>query len=296
MYKPTGKHYPIRLILKVVGSSSSNWYENREDANENRRRGRKPSLSDEQLLLEVRKIIAESCFHGEGYKKVWHRLLRKGVRADKERVNRIMRENNLLSPYRHDTKAVRRRTHNGKIVTERPDLLWATDGKKFYVEEAGWCWFFGVIDHFNDELLSWHICKKGDRYAAMEPIRCAIRKRFGHIDKDVCKGMELKLRSDHGTQYDSHDFMSEMSFMGLNMSKSFVRSPESNGCIERFNRTLEEEVFSLCYFKTLDEAREAISRFVDNYNQRWLLQRLGYKSPLEYMTEYQENKGARATA
>jgi hypothetical protein len=26
------------------------------------------------------------------------------------------------------------------------------------VEDIGWCWFFGVIDHFNDELISWHTC------------------------------------------------------------------------------------------------------------------------------------------
>ena len=74
----------------------------------------------------------------------------------------------------------------------------------------------------------------------MEPVRDAIRKVYDNVEKDVCKWLELKLRSDHGTQYDSNDFKREMEFLGLDMSKSFVRSPESNGCIERFNRTLEE--------------------------------------------------------
>lgn len=46
-------------------------------------------------------------------------------------------------------------------------------------------------------------------------------------------------------------------------------SPESNGCIERFNRTLEEQVFSLNHFRTLDEAgAAAIARFIDNYKIR----------------------------
>ena len=66
-----------------------------------------------------------------------------------------------------------------------------------------------------------------------------------------------------------------------------VRQPECNGCIERFNRTLEEEVFSLNHFKTLDEANEAIRKFVDNYNRQWLIYRLGYKSLLEYREEYE---------
>ncbi len=286
----------MRLILKVVGCSSGNWYQTKSDANEKIKRGRKAILSDAELLIEIKLIIDNSLFKGEGYRKIWHRLLRKGKRADKERVNRIMRENGLLSPYRHYPATVRKRTHNGVIVTKAPNVLWATDGKKFYVEELGWCWFFGVIDHFNDQLLSWHICKKGDRFAAMEPVRDAVRKVYGNVDKDVCKGLELKLRSDHGTQYDSNDFKKEMEFLGLNMSKSFVRSPESNGCIERFNRTLEEEVFSLNHFKSLDDARISIRQFIDNYNKDWLIGRLGYKSPLEYMAEYEQNKVALATA
>ena len=295
-YEKTGKKYPVRLILKVVGCSSGNWYQAKSDANEKAKRGRKAILSDEELLSEIMIVIGESLFNGEGYRKIWHRLLRKGKKADKERVNRIMRENGLLSPYRHDPATVRKRTHDGVIVTKAPNILWATDGKKFYVDELGWCWFFGVIDHFNDQLLSWHICKKGDRYAAMEPVRDAIRKVFGNVDKGVCKGLELKLRSDHGTQYDSNDFKREMEFLGLDMSKSFVRSPESNGCIERFNRTLEEEVFCLNHFRTLDEARVAIAEFIDNYNKDWLIGRLGYKSPLEYMSEFEQNKVALATA
>lgn len=296
MYEKTGKKYPMRLILKVVGCSSGNWYQSKTDANEKSKRGRKSGLSDEDLLIEIKTVMNESPFKGEGYKKIWHRLRRKGIKADKGRVNRIMRENGLLSPYRHDPATVRKRTHNGRIVTVAPNILWATDGKKFYVDELGWCWFFGVIDHFNDELLSWHICKKGDRYAAMEPVRDAVRKAFGKVDKDVCKGMELKLQSDHGTQYDSNDFKKEMEFLGLNMSKSFVRSPESNGCIERFNRTLEEEVFSLSHFRTLEEAGQAIRKFVDDYNKDWLIGRLGYKSPLEYMAEYKQTMVALVTA
>lgn len=109
-----------------------------------------------------------------------------------------------------------------------------------------------------DELISWHTCKWGTRYEAMEPVRAAVRNRFGTVDKDVCKGTALKLRSNQSSQYDSNDFMVEMKFLGLNMSKAYVRQPECNGCIERFHRTLEEDVFSLNHFKTLAEANEAI--------------------------------------
>jgi hypothetical protein len=50
-------------------------------------------------------------------------------------------------------------------------MLWGTDGKKFFVESLGLC--FAVIDHFNDEIIAWHICKHGTRWTVMEPVKAA---------------------------------------------------------------------------------------------------------------------------
>lgn len=67
------------------------------------------------------------------------------------------------------------------------------------------------------------------------------------------------MRSDHGSQYDSADFMNEMSYLGLGMSKAYVRSPECNGIIERFHRTINEQVFAVNAFKSLEEAFGSIT-------------------------------------
>ncbi|MDD3910860.1 MAG: integrase core domain-containing protein [Bacteroidales bacterium] len=104
--------------------------------------------------------------------------------------------------------------------------------------------------------------------------------------------MSLRLRSDHGTQYDSRDFMKEMEYLGLKMSKSFVRSPECNGCIERFNRTIEEEVFSIENFYSIEEAHVVIKRFIDNYNKDWIIHRLGCMSPIEYWRIFEKKAKA----
>jgi len=68
-------------------------------------------------------------------------------------------------------------------------------------------------------------------------------------------------------------------------SPAFVRSPECNGIIERFNRTLEEQVFDVHCFESIDEARQVIAKFIDDYNRSWLIERLGYRSPLEFKAE-----------
>ena len=256
-YPITGKPYPKRLIFKVVGYSSSTWYEN--PTLKTGKRGRKPKHSDAEVLHEIKKEIKNSMFNSEGYIKVKKRMAKREINAllaGKARVNRIMRENNLLSPNRRPKKT-NKREHDGTIITDAPNLMWATDGKKFWIEGLGWHWFFGVINHFN---------------------------------KDVCKRMKLQLRSDHGSQYDSADFMNEMKYLGLEMSKAFVRSPQCNGIIERFHRTLEEQVFQTEIFSSFKEAYDSINQFIKDYNRNWILHRLDYCSPVEYREKYAESR------
>src|SRR2546428_9832817 len=54
-----------------------------------------------------------------------------------------------------------------------------------YTEADGWCWFFGAIDHFSDDIVGWHTAKLGDRRAALEPMRQGVRHAFGRFGKDV---------------------------------------------------------------------------------------------------------------
>jgi len=277
------------LIFKVVGYSSTR-YEN--PTPKTGKRGRKPKHTDEEVLQEIKTEIKKSTFNAESYLKVKKRMAKRKMNAlvaGKARVNRLMRENNLLSPYRRPGKR-NKREHDDTIIKDAPNEMWATDGKKFWIEGSGWHWFFGVIDHFNDEIVSWHIARKGNRFAAIEPVRAAVRKTFGSVDKDVCKGMKLQLRSDHGSQYDSADFMNEMKFPGLEMSKAFIRSPECNGIIERFHRTMEEQVLQIETFSSFGEAYSVINHFIDNYNADWIFHRLDYCSPVEYREKYAESQ------
>ena len=280
------KGYPMRLVLRVADYSSAAWYGKRKDEGVGgsalrMKPGPKPEVSDELVLEAIRGVLAECPFHSEGYKKVGARLRRKGLRAGKERVLAIMKINNLLAPVRPKWTGSSR-PHDGKITTELPNKMWGTDGKQFRTEEDGLCWFFGVIDHCNDEILSHHEAKIGNRFAALEPVREAVRRQYGAIAEGIVKGTGLFLRSDHGSQYDSEDFQRELKFLGLEHSPAFVRSPECNGIIERFHRILQEQVFDIHQFRNLDEARRVISEFVERYNRQWIMQRLGYRSPLEY--------------
>ena len=271
----------MQLILEAICYSSAAWYGRNGTDNKQMKPGPKPEISDDDLLEEIKTEIENSLFNGEGYKKVHARMKMRGVRASHTRVLQIMRKNDLLAPVRPISNGSSR-PHDGRIITDVQNEMWGTDGKQFYTQENGWCWMFSVIDHCNDEILSHYEVKKGDRFAAMEPVRKAVRKEYGVITEDICKGTGLFLRADHGSQYDSNDFQREIKFLGLKYSPAFVRSPECNGIIERFHRTIEEQIFSVHQFMNLEEARKVISEFIERYNNCWIIQRLGYLSPVEY--------------
>ena len=106
-----------------------------------------------------------------------------------------------------------------------------------------------------------------------------MRERFGAFGKNVASG--LALRHDHGSQYVSHHFQAEIRFLGIESSPAFVREPEGNGCAERFIRTLKENLLWVGHFATVEELRLALSAFRQTYNQSWIIERHGYRTPAQ---------------
>jgi len=239
-------------------------------------------------LKHIKEYLLAPEFSGEGYQKIHARLKDKGLRVGKNRIYKIMKKENLLFLGRQENGSSR--IHDGTIKTQVPNQMWATDGKEFRTRQDGKCWFMGVIDHFNDEIKSFHLTTKFDSSAAMEPLRVAVKKEFGSLEKDVCANLGLALRADHGSQYDSKAFQNEVKFLGLEYSPAFVRSPECNGIIERFHRTLNEQVFVGKEFESIEQAKIDIDNFIEHYNEKWILHRLGLKSPNQYRKEYYDKK------
>ncbi|MDQ3309075.1 MAG: IS3 family transposase [Gemmatimonadota bacterium] len=284
MSPATGTRYPMTLICSIWRVARSSvyacWKQMPAGASQPqaRKRGPKTRISDAELVEEIRAVLKESPFLGEGHKKVTLRLRHRGIRVGKNRVLRLMRENRLLAPVRQRHKRGDP-THSGTIRTEQPDQMWGTDATRFWTEEEGWCWFFGAIDHCTDEIVGHHVAKKGDRWAALEPVRQGVRRHFGGFAPKIALG--LGLRHDWGPQYTAHQFNAELKWLGIRNSPAFVGEPECNGLIERFMRTLKEECIYVHRFRTLEEARFVIGRFIQQYNSEWLLQRHGYKTPAE---------------
>jgi transposase InsO family protein len=243
-----------------------------------RKRGPRTLCSDEELVEQIRTVLRECPFLGEGHRKVRARLRMRGIGVGKNRVLRLMRENALLAPVRR-RHAHGDRTHSGTIRTSRLNELWGTDATRFYTLEDGWCWFFGAIDHCSEDIVGWHVAKKGDRWAALEPIRQGVRVHLHGYAPKIALG--LGLRHDWAPQYTAHQFAGELRWLGIRSTPAYVGEPECNGIMERFLRTLKEECLYVHTFRSLEEARRIIGAFIQAYNREWLIERHGHRTPAE---------------
>jgi putative transposase len=61
-----------------------------------------------------------------------------------------------------------------------------------------------------------------------------------------------------------------------------------NGVLERFFRTLKEQIVHGHIYQTIDEVRDAVRSFVDRYNAEWLIEKNGHRSPLDMRAAWQE--------
>ena len=123
------------------------------------------------------------------------------------------------------------------------------------------------------------MAKVGDRFAALQPVYDAVIDRWGRLDADVARG--LSLRHDWGPQYRSGHFLGAISWLGIADDAAFLGEPETNGCAERWIRTLKGQCLWAELHDTVDQLRQAVARFVETYNTQWLIGRLGHRTPKE---------------
>jgi putative transposase len=186
-----------------------------------------------------------------------------------------MREAALLAP----TPKVRRRArrlHNGRILTDAPDAMWATDPTEAWTRQDGRCAVFALVDHATGE--AWvDAAPKMDRWAAADLLREAVGERFGSVEAGVAAG--LKLRHDGGSCFRSAHYQAELDHLGLERSPAFAYEPETNGVVEKFIQTLKEQVLWIEHFDTLEQLRTRVRQFARDFNEHWLLERHGYRTP-----------------
>jgi putative transposase len=294
----TGRRYGVARVCRVWEVPRSSFYAARRPAPDPgrvsampARRGPRPAVSDTDLTAAIRADLARSPWSGEGHRKVWARLRAlDGIRVARKRVLRLMREHHLLSPHR--TRPRPEAGHERQIITAAPNVMWAIDATQITTVRDGRVWLFGVVEHWNAEMLGWHVAKRGTRYEAVQALGMAVRQQCGHLDAGAARG--LALRHDHGSNFMADVFQQQARFWGMTPSYAFVAEPETNGCIERLFRTLKEQAIHGRIFQTIDDVRDAVRAFATRYNAEWLIEKNGHRSPADMRTAWQQETFRRA--
>ena len=84
----------------------------------------------------------------------------------------------------------------------------------------------------------------------------------------------------------------QVRYWGIRPSFGLLKEPETNGVVERWNRTLKEQAVYGRVFQNLADVRAAVAEFVERYNRCWRLEKLAYRTPLEAREEYELRQAA----
>src|SRR5207302_9000542 len=119
-----------------------------------------------------------------------------------------------------------------------------------------------VIDCCTREIVGWnlsHRCRTEDALAAVEQ---AVLERLPSGSREE----NLTLTTDNGTQFTSSRFLETLGRLGITHRRTAYHHPEGNSYIERFHRSLKEEEVWTAEYRSLEEARASIARWIVEYN------------------------------
>jgi transposase InsO family protein len=240
------------------------------------KRGPESFLSDAEILAEIRAVLAANPLVRKGHREILARLRQeRGVRTSMRRVLRLMREHGILACDR-PTGVRGPDTHDRTITTAMPDEMWAIDATGCLTDE-GYTAVFVVVDHCTGECLGVRAARRGTRFAAMECRFEAVRFVKGICEKGI--GAGTKLLHDQSSQFIAHAFQNDLKTLVIESSPSPVRQPDGNGCVERFIRTLKEQLLWLHRVRTVEELNQALREFAHRFNNHWIIGWIGYRTP-----------------
>ncbi|EPD1257138.1 IS3 family transposase [Escherichia coli] len=224
-----------------------------------------------------------------GVRKVWRQLLREGIRVARCTVARLMAVMGLAGVLRGkkvrttiSQKAVAAGDRvNRQFVAERPDQLWVADFT--YVSTwQGFVYVAFIIDVFAGYIVGWRVSSSMETTFVLDALEQALwaRRPSGTVH-----------HSDKGSQYVSLAYTQRLKEAGLLASTGSTGDSYDNAMAESINGLYKAEVIHRKSWKNRAEVELATLTWVDWYNNRRLLERLGHTPPAEAEKAYYASIG-----
>ena len=270
---------PLRSItgfLRISKSSYEYW----------RPRVAAPRDRDADIRDRVVRIFREGsgCW---GYRTVWARLRREGVRASEKRVARVMREEGLevvynkrrargYSSYAGEVSKAPENLVNRNFHADEPNRLWLTDITEFRLPGGEKVYLSPVIDCFDGMPVAWSIGLHPDKRLANSSLlkACAARPAGGRTT----------IHSDRGGHYRWPEWIGICEENGLVRSMSAKGCSPDNSACEGFFGRLKNEFFHYRDWEgvTAEEFMGRLEAYLVYYREERIKKSLGWLSPMEY--------------
>ena len=263
--------YPVQAGCGLLGLAPSTYYY-------------QPVLSDESELETAIEAIAGQ-YPTYGTRRVTHQLRRAPycLQVNRKRVQRVMRQKDLLRPVKRRKKRTTDSQHPyprypnlvKQLEIVHPDQVWACD--LTYVRlQQDFVYLAILLDVFTRAIRGWCLSRILDQELTLTALRRALRAGQPEIH-----------HSDQGVQYAAYDYIDLLQVHGIQISMAAVGKAEENGYAERFMRTLKEEEVDLSDYRNFPDALHQIGHFIDEvYLTKRIHSSLGYLTPLEFETAW----------
>ena len=263
--------YPVQAGCDLLGLAPSTYYY-------------QPVLSDESELETAIEAIAGQ-YPTYGTRRVTHQLRRAPycLQVNRKRVQRVMRQKDLLRPVKRRKKRTTDSQHPyprypnlvKQLEIVRPDQVWACDITYVRLQQD-FVYLAILLDVFTRAIRGWCLSRILDQELTLTALRRALRAGQPEIH-----------HSDQGVQYAAYDYIDLLQVHGIQISMAAVGKAEENGYAERFMRTLKEEEVDLSDYRNFPEALHQIGHFIDEvYLTKRIHSSLGYLTPLEFETAW----------
>ena len=151
-----------------------------------------------------------------------------------------------------------------------------------YLKTAeGWLYLATVIDLATRMVVGWQMADHMRASLVIEALTMA--RLHGHVKRKAI------FHSDRGTQYACKDFAKYCKKIGVIRSMGRTGVCWDNAAAESFFATLKNEMYYRYRFPTRNRARFAVPEYIEVfYNRKRMHSSIGYRTPLEALTEFHQ--------
>ena len=184
----------------------------------------------------------------------------KGFYVGEKTVYRLLKKYNLVSPRPLEEMPAKKEY---RVKTTRVDQMWQCDGTNMFVSGWGFYKYIPVLDDFSRYALTDELRLDETGYSISDAVEEAIEeaKRLGHtLDPKPL------LLSDNGSAFVGEVLAAYLRVHGISHIFGRPFHPQTQGKVERFNRTTKSKTVDLIVYCSPDELQAGLREAIKVYN------------------------------